>query len=293
MPLFMIISGYVTKYSKQITSLYELWLFIKKRTIAYILPWAIWTVVIRGLVFDHKQFLDFNYLLWHMDTGYWYLFSIWTICILFAASQLLVNKYIKHKCVFVKSISTMICCVFFSALLLLVGKKIGMGFLGIKYSVYYMIFFIFGYAFSVIQGELSEKKWYNATIEVVVFLSFLIYCYLLTRYDIALFGESVKEVIIRIFTSITGCIVVFGFGSKIPICKGGAWIGKHSLEIYLIHYLFLNPIGKSNWMLLTTDGIILFTINLIICIIATVLMTLCINQNSFAKMVLFGKRLDS
>lgn len=36
MPLFIIISGYVTKYSKPLTTRDKLWVFVKKRTLAYI-----------------------------------------------------------------------------------------------------------------------------------------------------------------------------------------------------------------------------------------------------------------
>lgn len=36
MPLFILISGYVTKYSYEIKDISSLWLYIKRRTIAYV-----------------------------------------------------------------------------------------------------------------------------------------------------------------------------------------------------------------------------------------------------------------
>jgi fucose 4-O-acetylase-like acetyltransferase len=77
MPLFFLISGYVTKYSSQIINFKDLLLFIKRKTVAYILPWLSWTLLIRGIVFSQSNFLDFRYILWNMDAGYWFLFSIW------------------------------------------------------------------------------------------------------------------------------------------------------------------------------------------------------------------------
>lgn len=41
MPLFIIISGYVTRYSHPKINGVELWRFVKKRTLAYLLPWLV------------------------------------------------------------------------------------------------------------------------------------------------------------------------------------------------------------------------------------------------------------
>lgn len=38
MPLFIVISGYVTRYSRPLVDSSSLWKFVKKRTLAYLLP---------------------------------------------------------------------------------------------------------------------------------------------------------------------------------------------------------------------------------------------------------------
>lgn len=43
MPLFILISGYVTRYSKPITTGKACLKFIQKRTLACLLPWVVWT----------------------------------------------------------------------------------------------------------------------------------------------------------------------------------------------------------------------------------------------------------
>mgnify|MGYP002672497968 CR=1 FL=1 len=45
MPLFIVISGYVTRYSRPLVDS-SLWKFVKKRTLAYLLPWGVWTIVV-------------------------------------------------------------------------------------------------------------------------------------------------------------------------------------------------------------------------------------------------------
>lgn len=41
MPLFILISGYVTKYSRSICDGKDLGKYVKRRTVAYMLPWAV------------------------------------------------------------------------------------------------------------------------------------------------------------------------------------------------------------------------------------------------------------
>ena len=79
MPLFILISGYVTRYSREISDGSGLWKYVKRRTIAYLLPWVVWSFIVRGIIFGQSNFLNLKWLLWHMDSGYWFLATIWTI----------------------------------------------------------------------------------------------------------------------------------------------------------------------------------------------------------------------
>lgn len=92
MPLFMLISGYVTKYSKPIVSGKALLRLLKKRSLSYLIPWI--GMDGRGARFSlgESSYLDIPWLLWHMDSGYWFLFSLWTITVIFAASQWVASK---------------------------------------------------------------------------------------------------------------------------------------------------------------------------------------------------------
>ena len=67
-----------------------LWKFIKKRTLAYLLPWGVWTIVVRGLIFGQSNMLNIKNLLWHMDNGYWFL-----VTLNFAVAVILSCTYIR------------------------------------------------------------------------------------------------------------------------------------------------------------------------------------------------------
>lgn len=93
MPLFILISGYVTKYSRPIADGNGLWKYVKRRTVAYMLPWAVWSFLVRGIIFGENSFLNVKHLLWNMDSGYWFLATIWTISMIFGvASFVLCNQ---------------------------------------------------------------------------------------------------------------------------------------------------------------------------------------------------------
>ena len=105
MPLFILISGYVTRYSPEINNGRKLLQFMGRRTMAYLLPLCAWSFLIRGLIFAQYNFWDLKDLLWHMDTGYWFLFTMWTISMIyglteFAASKISENNNIRKSIVF-------------------------------------------------------------------------------------------------------------------------------------------------------------------------------------------------
>ena len=96
MPLFILISGYVTRYSREISKFGDLMSFIWKRTLSYLLPFAVWSFLIRGFILRQSVFFDFKYMLWHIDSGYWFLITIWTISVVFGISSL-VSSLAKKK----------------------------------------------------------------------------------------------------------------------------------------------------------------------------------------------------
>lgn len=92
MPLFFLVSGYLTKYSKPIAGIGEFEKFSKKRTVGYLIPFAVWTFAVRGLIFGQYSFFNIKNLAFNMDNGYWFLFSLWTICIVYGFSCFISEK---------------------------------------------------------------------------------------------------------------------------------------------------------------------------------------------------------
>lgn len=213
MPLFILISGYVTRYSRSIGDASGLWKYVKKRTVAYMLPWIVWSLLVRGVIFGHHNFLNVKYLLWHMDTGYWFLASIWTISMIFGLSTLFAGKITKDDEIKNK-IFTLLFYVIGMASLVAVGLVLGLSFFAIKLTLYYMPFYFAGYLYGQYRDKILKTKWGKQTIDATVAVCLAVWLLIMTRYYIYVLPDSVMAIALRIASSMTGCIAVCG------LCKG-------------------------------------------------------------------------
>ncbi len=207
MPLFFIISGYVTRYSRPIETGVDLWRFVKKRTLAYLLPWVVWTFAVRGFIFGQEDFLDVKYLLWHMDSGYWFLVTLWCIVVIYGISDYLSNTFAKHNKAF--NILTHLACMAGGACALIgVGSVAGMSFLDIKLTLYYIPMYSCGYLFGQLQDAILAKHRATSVVDIIAVLSLAVWLWLLVRFNFYGVDATVGLLSIRYIASLCGCIFV-------------------------------------------------------------------------------------
>lgn len=244
MPLFILISGYVTRYSKPITSTSLLIKHLKKRSISYLLPWVIWTFIIRGLILNQTNFFNLKYLFWNMDTGYWFLITIWTISIIYGCSDYLSTKF-KAENVRMKIFLHFLCFVIGMIILVLIGLLTGYDFLCLKLTLYYMPFYFLGYIFGQLQDIIHSNKFMIKIQDTIVIASLIVWTYFILRYNFYNSETAITDILMRFTVSLCGCIAIMGLMSKISVSGIGRlfqWGGIYSLEIYLGHGIFLNII---------------------------------------------------
>ena len=217
MPLFIVISGYVTRYSRPLVNSDGLWKFIKKRTLAYLLPWGVWTIVVRGLIFGQSNMLNIKNLLWHMDNGYWFLVTIWIISMIYGISDLLSNKWFKERKM------NVFAHLFFGGIglmgLAVVGYLMGLDFLAIKLTLYYLPIYLLGYMYGQIQNWVIARANGKCFINIMIVASFALWLAAINRFDFFAGGDNVMMIIGRFITSSLGCIAVIGL--FINIMGGG------------------------------------------------------------------------
>lgn len=211
MPLFILISGYVTRYSRDISNSAELWRFIKRRTLAYMLPWIVWSFLVRGIIFGQSNYLNIKWLLWHMDSGYWFLATIWTISLIFGLSTFFAQKIVKTKGIKLLAMTGLLYLVAMAALAG-VGLVAGMSFFAIKLTLYYMPFFFAGYLYGQYRDRLLETTYGKTVKDVIVAICLAAWLAIITRFHLFAMPDSGLGIILRAFSSLTGCIAVCGLG---------------------------------------------------------------------------------
>lgn len=293
MPLFILISGYVTKYSRPISDSRGLWKYVKRRTIAYMLPWAVWSFVVRGIIFGQDGFLNVRNLLWNMDSGYWFLATIWTISMIFGIASFNAERLSKEN-VLKKQAVLLVCYLAGMVLLVGIGVLLGLSFFAIKLTLYYMPFYYAGFLFGQVDDKIMRSENGKKFVDCVAAVCFVIWLYVILRYSLYEMSDSGFAIILRAATSLAGCIAVCGlcrgiFSDKIG--GGLVWVGKHSLEVYLTHYLLLSMIKLDRTPILySPEGLTLVLVNYIITVVLTAIIVMVLNKNRVLRFALTGKK---
>ncbi len=296
-PLFIIVSGYLSVYSGVDNTWDDLGKSLKKKSIDYLLPCLVWTFIIK--VFILKQFnADLIYAIklvsFNIDSGYWYLFVIYILGIIFQISMFISNHFknvlFKHFAL----IGSLLCWIMLITISAWIYTP---SFLGAKFILYYFLFYSLGFFIGnhhhIIVKWMTKK--YDAFKEMAFFLAITIYTIIIVNTNLYLAADVIDNIMIRIVASVLGCYIVFYVVNKInneSIKQTLSFVGKYTLELYLTHALFCKVFQSVNggYELFQLDGMIVFISTLAIMIILCSIIIFLISSNKYTKLVLFGKR---
>ena len=158
-----------------------------------------------------------------------------------------------------------------------------------------MPFYYAGFLYGQFDDRMKESEIGKKIIDSVVATCFVVWLFVILRFPLYEMSDGGFAIILRAVTSMAGCIAVCGlcrgiFSSKI---RGGtfAWVGEHSLEVYLTHYLLLSLI-KSDKVptLYSPEGLSLVLVNYVITVALTVMAIVMMNPNAVLSFVLTGKK---
>lgn len=270
MPLFFLISGYLSRYSKNDDSFKELTLSIWKKTVIYLGPWVFWVFGVKYLRDSNHNLLNFTKDVFiNIESAYWFLFVLWIICTLFRISLFFVSKLrIKQKIVndFLISVNLYLLTIPLVISSYLIGKT----FLGTKYVLYYGIFYLVGYFLHYLKN-VNEK--------IVAFGSFpivVVYSIMILNFNFYTLEDTLFNIAIRFAVSLMGCYICWMFINSINNKYASVllrYCGENSMAIYLLHTLFLmNYIVEGSGInSYSFEGIGVFSINLLVLILTTLL----------------------
>ena len=293
MPLFMAVSGYTTIYSKTIDNISAVVIHIKKRMVSILLPWFMWSM----LVFIFKGQLPFiqyvKFVAYHMESAYWFLFSLWCIDFMFVWSSFFANKIVKNHAWLVE-----ICISFvFVILLLALGSKVGLTFLGIKYTAYYYLYYLLGRVVALIDSNDNFRK-IHCIIDIVMTVFLGVYVLLITKYNVYVMEDNLFNIAIRFVISSSICVFIFYFFSHVNssvnsvVQKILELAGKFSLELYVVQIFTLKIIPINGIELCSIEGYLYCLADSLFVFAFSIIMIKLININPITRFLLFGKKYE-
>lgn len=289
MPLFFFISGFIVYKEIYLNSRY-IYQFIKKKFINLIIPTTIFFLI-------YIQLYNLNLVVGLYDKykyGYWFCFTLFFFFLFYMATTYIANKLNNKNSIYIISaiiIAILYCLSFYGIL----NDKIS-GVMGINTYNYY-IFFIFG-----ILCRKNINTW-NRITEDKNKLYFIMLCFIITAYIYMTNNANNKLAFIINYTiyhiaAFMGIIWSFSYIKYHSIFftesfagKALQFIGKRTLDIYLLHYFliprnmsFIKSYFEGNYAIEFIVTMILAFLVISMCLIVSSLLRI----NPIFKQYLFG-----
>lgn len=285
MPLFFLLSGYVSFYSKPILTLSTLGNNFIKKTFQLYIPYLTFGFIV-PLLCRTKNLEDLWSVITNPQNGPWFLATLWMTQNLFMIVEYGNNKFCHSSSSFYKVYQ-------------LIGYLIGLIFLFILnyltegssyFTAIYYISFIIGRYFATYSNYIFQP--------ITAFLGLLFFLTFIPDY---IYSENTSRNILTIFQI---CLSTFISVTILYICKTTSIkpyitnqrltiIGKHSLNIYLMHYAFIQFVNNNEKINISINPIPLFIILFILAYLTSELICFLslyiIEKNRYLNFILFGK----
>ena len=291
-PLFMMVSGYTSKYTKPIITLNALSSQVVKRSRLLLLPWFTWSLLLYIIYKSDVPILEHvGHVAYHMEGAYWFLFSLWCLNLACVVASYFNARFSKQGGV----LSFLVSFIMVLGIFFVIGYMCGLSFLGIKYTLFYSLFFLLGYFLAKDKVEkflLQGNIWSN----ILLFISFVLFFVVVCKVNVFELPETLMFILLRLMISLMGCLVLF-YTVKIIrwertdiLTKSVLWGGQKSLEIYVIHYLFLRIFLKVSPIQINTVASMVETIEYFLILLVITYVTIeIIDKNPLSRLLLFGK----
>lgn len=173
------------------------------------------------------------------------------------------------------------------------GLKLGLTFLGIKYVLYYSLFYWLGhmwhYAREVKFSSLTKIADISFTVMTVVCF------YIICTVNLYMTEDTILGILPRVVASVCGvylvCYSVMKASATGKVAKIVACVGQNSLEIYFIHCVLVRSLSSKQVEIISTDGIITLTIGFVFILAATFGILSIIKKSEKLYGLLFGASL--
>ena len=288
MPGFMLISGYFS--ARNIENMHELSKRIVGSMKHYALPFLSWWFLVSVLLlggFDRNVLTAANHIAFHVDSGMWFL---WVVFILSIIAN--ICNYISSRNTAYYAVKTAAAALVMLGMLGIVGILVGIRFIGIKFILYYSVFYGSGWLLRKTQD--TWKQFIDKYSSLIEFVAIVGFSAIVFNYDLYHCEDDLISIALRCIAGFSGNIVLLWIANKYKddferVCLDR--IGLYTLEIYTTHMYVNGLMGAGNTSgFFTVPGFANFTVSLILTIIFTAILTMIIKSIPYANFLLYGKR---
>lgn len=255
MPLFMAVSGYLAGLkpadTKEKPSFKKRLLAQGKRGVNYLVPFFVWMVIVS---FPHVL-KEIKIELFHLDYGLWFLATLFIITTVQTLAVYCADwtEYMstQKKLRFSKLLRFLVYCliIFIFYVGFFFQGRSGNTFLSPSLTVRYLPFYVATYvvAYYVIPF-LKNKKYTDFFAKTLWGISLILFAGLVYAFDMIVVTDTIT-LIVQMICSFVGVYAAF-YGIQ-HFCKGTlqkalAYIGRYTLEIYVLHFRFARILGLEN-----------------------------------------------
>lgn len=289
MPGFMLVSGYFS--CKKIPDVKSGLVRVKKAAEHYALPFLTWFFLISVLLlgnFERNFLLGAQSLFTNVDGGLWFLWTVFMLSIVATGCNIAMSR---GKSIYLGFLGVIAVCIIYFGILLGLGIAFGVKFIGIKYILYYSVFYGAGWLVRV--ADPVWKKWLSAK-NTVLFVCLVIFLGIVYNYDLYHCGDDIRSIAFRCVSGFTGNIVILSVCEcfkdvfrKVKLDK----LGMYTLEIYATHMYVCDLFQADNQnSFFTTAGFCNFFVSLICTVIFTAIIILVFKSIPLANWLMYGKK---
>ena len=278
MPLFFFVSGFVA--SKLVTKPLKKFTLLKQRTVRLMIPYCVWAVIylpMKIIMSEHVRFSSeykwYSFFLGNNPDG-----QLWFLYVVFVISVFMIFCVTKNN-ITLFTVLFMIVSVFAP----LIPFSIGFTSITLSFSLYQVGFFFLGTLIS------TKHDYYEVTKSTALFFVSVI---VLVVYSVILYIKQDEVWYLQTITAtfaIYICLYLSNILSKCKIRKPISYLGKKSMEIYLLHGPLL-VVGRIILPKFISNTYIYILALTIISILISLLIAMVINKIKLARLLLFGSK---
>lgn len=278
MPLFFFASGYVA--TKFVTKPYPKTTLLKERIVRLMIPYFTWAVIylpMKAVMSEHVRFSDeykwYSFFLGNNPDG-----QLWFLYVLFVVSVFVILFVNQKNLTFFTT--AFVIASFFAPL---IPYSIGFTSISLTFSLYQVGFFFI--------GILLRLKYDYKKVTSNLF-AFIISLFMLVAYSIILFINKNEVWFLQTITAICCiyiCLYLSNLLNKTKLQKPLSYLGKKSMEIYVLHgpLLVVGRIVLPKFITCTELYILILSI---LSIVVSILISILINKIKIGRLLLFGSK---